>query len=286
MPKSRDAFRTISEVAEWLETPAHVLRFWESKFTQVKPVKRAGGRRYYRPADMQLLAGLKKLLHEDGLTIKGAQKVMREQGVKYVASLSDRTTEETETASGGMMHDASVEEAPFIDVTTDETPRPGEEEGAENTTVIAFERMPPSDDGIERETTLEAGADLQPDPAAETGIATAPMQGSLLDLLGVSPSPVAAPPEDSTTPDIPEEPSPVAEVHPDALDNHDEPPADRVKPDLPPAFVSRIIEQDMPGPIAQIAAGIARDRIERDTLALILPKLAHLAGLSSPDHMD
>lgn len=88
MAKSADAFRTISEVADWLETPAHVLRFWESKFSQVKPVKRAGGRRYYRPADMQLLSGIKKLLHEDGMTIKGVQKILREQGIKHVAALS------------------------------------------------------------------------------------------------------------------------------------------------------------------------------------------------------
>ena len=88
MEKSRDAFRTISEVAEWLDTPAHVLRFWESRFAQVKPVKRAGGRRYYRPADMLLLGGIKKLLHEDGMTIRGVQKLLREEGVKHVAGLS------------------------------------------------------------------------------------------------------------------------------------------------------------------------------------------------------
>lgn len=88
MPKSPDAFRTISEVADWLGVQAHVLRFWESKFAQVKPVKRAGGRRYYRPADMQLLGGIKKLLHDDGLTIKGAQKIIREQGVAEVSLLS------------------------------------------------------------------------------------------------------------------------------------------------------------------------------------------------------
>lgn len=88
MSKSPDAFRTISEVADWLGVQAHVLRFWESKFAQVKPVKRAGGRRYYRPADMQLLGGIKKLLHDDGLTIKGAQKVIREQGVAEVSALS------------------------------------------------------------------------------------------------------------------------------------------------------------------------------------------------------
>ncbi|WP_417274881.1 MerR family transcriptional regulator [Celeribacter halophilus] len=88
MDKSPDAFRTISEVADWLDTPAHVLRFWESRFTQVKPIKRAGGRRYYRPADMALLGGIKKLLHDDGMTIRGVQKLLREHGVKYVASLS------------------------------------------------------------------------------------------------------------------------------------------------------------------------------------------------------
>lgn len=88
MSKSADAFRTISEVAGWLATPTHVLRFWESKFSQIKPVKRAGGRRYYRPQDMLLIGGIKQLLHEDGLTIKGAQKVLREQGAKHVSSLS------------------------------------------------------------------------------------------------------------------------------------------------------------------------------------------------------
>lgn len=90
MEKSADAFRTISEVAEWLGVPTHVLRFWESRFPQVKPVKRAGGRRYYRPADMSLLAGIRVLLHDQGMTIRGAQKLLREQGIKHVAALCDR----------------------------------------------------------------------------------------------------------------------------------------------------------------------------------------------------
>ncbi len=88
MEKSPDAFRTISEVAEWLDVPTHVLRFWESRFAQVKPVKRAGGRRYYRPADMRLIGGIKALLHDDGMTIRGVQKLLREEGVKHVASFS------------------------------------------------------------------------------------------------------------------------------------------------------------------------------------------------------
>lgn len=88
MEKSPEAFRTISEVAELLDTPAHVLRFWESRFPQIRPVKRAGGRRYYRPGDVALLSGIKRLLHEDGLTIRGVQKILREHGVRHVAGLS------------------------------------------------------------------------------------------------------------------------------------------------------------------------------------------------------
>ncbi len=88
MEKSPDAFRTISEVADYLDTPAHVLRFWESRFPQIKPVKRAGGRRYYRPADVALLGGIRHLLHDEGLTIRGVQKILREQGVKHVSTLS------------------------------------------------------------------------------------------------------------------------------------------------------------------------------------------------------
>ena len=88
MTKSAEAFRTISEVAEWLETETHVLRFWESKFSQIKPVKRAGGRRYYRPKDMLIIGGIKKLLHEDGLTIKGTQRIIKDQGLDYVSNLS------------------------------------------------------------------------------------------------------------------------------------------------------------------------------------------------------
>ncbi|WP_425090453.1 MerR family transcriptional regulator [Tropicimonas sp. S265A] len=98
MAKSADAFRTISEVADWLGVPTHVLRFWESKFPQVKPVKRAGGRRYYRPSDMLLLAGIRVLLHDDGVTIRGVQKVLREKGVKHVTGLADRDVAETDDA--------------------------------------------------------------------------------------------------------------------------------------------------------------------------------------------
>jgi len=88
MEKAPDAFRTISEVAEALDTPAHVLRFWESRFPQIRPVKRAGGRRYYRPSDVALLAGIRLMLHDQGLTIRGVQKVLRESGVRHVQAMA------------------------------------------------------------------------------------------------------------------------------------------------------------------------------------------------------
>jgi DNA-binding transcriptional MerR regulator len=84
MMKTADAFRTISEVAGELDVPKHVLRFWEGRFPQIKPMKRGGGRRYYRPEDLQLLRGICHLLHAEGYTIKGVQKILREQGVDQV----------------------------------------------------------------------------------------------------------------------------------------------------------------------------------------------------------
>src|ERR1700754_4881079 len=80
--KSAGAFRTISEVAEELNVPQHVLRFWETKFSQVRPLKRGGGRRYYRPEDVALLKRIRSLLYTDGMTIRGVQKLLRETGAK------------------------------------------------------------------------------------------------------------------------------------------------------------------------------------------------------------
>jgi len=84
LSKTAEAFRTISEVADELEVPKHVLRFWEGRFPQIRPMKRGGGRRYYRPEDMVLLRGICHLLHAEGYTIKGVQKILREQGVDTV----------------------------------------------------------------------------------------------------------------------------------------------------------------------------------------------------------
>ena len=87
--KSPEAFRTISEVSKDLSLPQHVLRFWETKFVQIKPIKRGGGRRYYRPEDIELLRGIKYLLYNDGYTIRGVQKVIKENGAKKIVSKSN-----------------------------------------------------------------------------------------------------------------------------------------------------------------------------------------------------
>lgn len=165
MSKSPDAFRTISEVAEWLDTQAHVLRFWESKFTQVKPVKRAGGRRYYRPSDMMLLGGIKKLLHDDGMTIKGAQKLLREKGVKYVSGLSQpvdgEELEPVEEIIADIVHVEASEEPETAQVLafqrTEETEAP-----------VADTPEPSPEDDPQPELTLEAEPEEAPAPVEDT----------------------------------------------------------------------------------------------------------------------
>ena len=85
--KAPDAFRTISEAAEELDVPQHVLRFWETRFAQIKPMKRAGGRRYYRPADVGLLKGIRSLLYSEGYTIRGVQRILKEEGAAHVTGV-------------------------------------------------------------------------------------------------------------------------------------------------------------------------------------------------------
>jgi len=105
MNKSAEAFRTIGEVADELDVPKHVLRFWEGKFPQIRPMKRGGGRRYYRPEDMELLRGIRHLLHAEGYTIKGVQKILREQGIDQVKALV-RAAIDGKAAKGGSRKNA------------------------------------------------------------------------------------------------------------------------------------------------------------------------------------
>src|SRR5687767_11508761 len=97
--KAPDAFRTISEVADDLDLPQHVLRFWETRFTQIKPMKRGGGRRYYRPEDVDLLRGIRLLLYSEGFTIRGVQRLLKEKGLGFVAAVGQTGSVQTVTAN-------------------------------------------------------------------------------------------------------------------------------------------------------------------------------------------
>jgi DNA-binding transcriptional MerR regulator len=120
LDKAPDAFRTISEVADDLDVPQHVLRFWETRFAQIKPMKRSGGRRYYRPDDVDLLRGIRQLLYGEGYTIRGVQRILREQGIKTVQNVMlGGTVPPPETADA----DEDAAEAEVFDEAED-TPEP------------------------------------------------------------------------------------------------------------------------------------------------------------------
>ena len=111
MEKSTDAFRTISEVADELNLPQHVLRFWETRFSNIKPMKRAGGRRYYRPDDFELLQGIRHLLYDQGYTIKGVQKLLKQNGNKYVIAIGAGDTATAEAILATKQTDLEADKA-------------------------------------------------------------------------------------------------------------------------------------------------------------------------------
>ena len=125
--KSPDAFRTISEAAEELDLPQHVLRFWETRFGQIKPLKRGGGRRYYRRDDVDLLRGIRHLLYGQGFTIRGVQKILKEQGVRHVQGLGrgEAVVPSPRPAEG----ETAVAEAAFLEEEAEAGIGAGAEEG-------------------------------------------------------------------------------------------------------------------------------------------------------------
>jgi DNA-binding transcriptional MerR regulator len=124
LDKSPDAFRTISEVADDLDIPQHVLRFWETRFTQIKPMKRSGGRRYYRPDDVDLLKGIRRLLYGEGYTIRGVQRILKEHGIASVQRLADGSAVASfgaiEEAIGHSIVERNDRAAPGIDLDDDD----------------------------------------------------------------------------------------------------------------------------------------------------------------------
>lgn len=223
MKKAPDAFRTISEVADWLDVQAHVLRFWESKFAQVKPVKRAGGRRYYRPADMRLIGGIKTLLHDEGMTIKGVQKVLRERGADYVASLSQMMDEADMTdAAPAATEEAGAAPPAIEDVTLEVVAGEvsSEEVVAESAPEApAAEPETPEPEVSAAEETPEAETS-EPDPAeppapqadapSETGTETTAEPEAEPEPLAAEAEPDNSEPEDNTLDDLPEMPTVVS----------------------------------------------------------------------------
>jgi len=231
MTKSPDAFRTISEVAEWLDRPAHVLRFWESKFTQVKPIKRAGGRRYYRPQDMLLLGGIKKLLHDDGMTIKGVQKMLRDQGVEHISALSQSLDEHAEVGE-------LVPSPEKVAVLKANAPEP------ESATLLQF---PNAEDAIE-----EPQIDPAPAPEPETAPPAeddAPVSEdteppSFFEVFDQpEPEPVEAAPTPEAAPETVEDaPEPAPEIAPPAIPQIVDVPVDAVS-EAGPGLLTRLITE-------------------------------------------
>lgn len=168
--KSPEAFRTITEVSTLLETPSHVLRFWETRFPQIRPVKRAGGRRYYRPNDVALLTGIKYLLHAEGMTIRGVQKVLRDQGVRHVAALIGGEYQDID-------HDAEAALSAALSSNFGIEPEEGlPPERAESATIVALETAlrradRKSSAGAARGTVIETTQFSKPadEAAAQTG---------------------------------------------------------------------------------------------------------------------
>jgi DNA-binding transcriptional MerR regulator len=133
LDKAPDAFRTISEVAEDLDIPQHVLRFWETRFAQIKPMKRSGGRRYYRPDDVDLLKGIRRLLYGEGYTIRGVQRILKEHGIKSVQSLADSSNAVSfgaiEEAIGQSLMEDEPEKESGAEVEEEDEEYEGDEEG-------------------------------------------------------------------------------------------------------------------------------------------------------------
>lgn len=130
MNKNPGAFRTISEVAEDLDLPQHVLRFWETRFNQIKPMKRGGGRRYYRPDDVELLRGIKSLLYDEGYTIRGVQRLLKEQGNKIAIEFGKGNAADIVLpAQAGMLSEPQSEPKEAVEVAKYSDPKPQKGKG-------------------------------------------------------------------------------------------------------------------------------------------------------------
>ncbi|WP_282181053.1 MerR family transcriptional regulator [Aliiroseovarius marinus] len=307
--KSPDAFRTISEVADWLGVPTHVLRFWESRFTQVKPVKRAGGRRYYRPADMELLGGIRKLLHEDGMTIRGVQKLLREKGVKHVATMSPPLdSNEMRTSDGSNVvpltppskaveEPVSNEALTSLEPAVEETP-PAPQEAMEAPQDAAIDETPPTlTDAVDDAASM----DVAPEDPVDDGPAEpdlfAPEFLQVAEMVEESePEPEPTAPEHHIEPT--ELDADIAASHPeedvsspvdndvifDAAVSHDtpEPEVAQLAEEEPVAEPDPIPEAPAPIDISHVAADVSDDAFPPAPDALAVARLRVLRAAGTP----
>ena len=257
MDKSPDAFRTISEVADALETPAHVLRFWESRFPQIKPVKRAGGRRYYRPADVALLGGIRHLLHNEGMTIRGVQKILREQGVRHVAAMApggDMAAFDADEPDEGLVLDLTVSgEAPV-----------------ETAQVLAMEPM------ARRITVLpdEPAEVVQLHGSAEPVVAPELLEGFMLPTANRRPLPTLDP--EPVDDDVPEAAHVWVEVDDDA-------PTDIVAPLFPVEAVTGDLTGDLdPQIVSQPEFDLVPEAVPQDLSEPIAADVPLAEGIEQP----
>jgi DNA-binding transcriptional MerR regulator len=161
LDKAPDAFRTISEVADDLDIPQHVLRFWETRFSQIKPMKRSGGRRYYRPDDVDLLRGIRRLLYGEGYTIRGVQRILKEHGIASVQRLADASAVASfgaieEVVGQSILEDDDI--ASPVDLDDDDYDS-SEESGVPR---VAARRSRQDVDGFDDEEAIAGVADLSP----------------------------------------------------------------------------------------------------------------------------
>lgn len=280
--KSPEAFRTISEVAEWLGVPTHVLRFWESRFAQVKPVKRAGGRRYYRPTDMELLGGIRKLLHDDGMTIRGVQKLLREEGVKYVSAMSpplDLGAEIDEPPSN-VVPLARKGDASGAEAASESSGDLTQEDAEQSTPGLEDLEMPGAQAAQPEEEEEPANPDIEPESPVE-----APLD-ELEAIEFLSHDADIAPPDEAGKTAGPADPAEDAAVAPDLEEEPAEAPHD-AGPDTAQAFTLPDLPDDPadtshpmpgPGPAADLrrlkAEGL---NLDREALSPIAARLEALA---------
>ena len=323
MDKSPDAFRTISEVAELLETPAHVLRFWESRFPQIKPVKRAGGRRYYRPADVALLSGIRHLLHDEGMTIRGVQKVLRDQGVRHVSGLADDGGDDTLEDLDLAMDQTTGPEPDNVVALTEwrSAAEAGETQSALREALLGTGPDGPEPDLAEPVAPISdiSGHPKPGTPGHEAPMVnlfkpmsaadvpsrdSAPMQWSLFDLdpLPAAPSPApqeeapiaqAAPPPDATPDSLADSPPDSSLVSPadaaplqDLSAERSEPMSDAEGPAIPAPHVAPLDPAPLaPAPSAEPGAEAAPPQAElvEDLAGQAMPLAPEATGLAAPE---